>query len=108
MGIETVSGYIEVHPVFLYESIATFIIFLWLRHVQKNRKFVGQVFYLYLVMYSGVRMYLEILRLDSLMFLGFKISKVVSIMIFSYSAFILLKRYIKYGIKETPRPNLKK
>ena len=28
MGIESSSGYIEVHPVFLYESICTFLIFI--------------------------------------------------------------------------------
>lgn len=108
MGIETINGYIEVHPVFLYESVATFIIFLWLRHVQKNRKFIGQVFYLYIAMYSGVRMYLEILREDSLMLFDFKVSRVLSILMFVYAACILLKRYIKYAIKEMHKPNLKK
>lgn len=39
MGITTNNGYIEVHPTFLYEAFATFIIFLILKKCQKYRKF---------------------------------------------------------------------
>jgi len=39
MGIITNSGYIEVHPTFLYESFTTFVIFLILKILQKYRKF---------------------------------------------------------------------
>lgn len=39
MGIITSTGYMEVHPTFLYESIATFMIFLFLKIFQKHRKF---------------------------------------------------------------------
>ncbi len=39
MGIQTATGYIEVHPTFLYEAFSTFIIFLILKICQKYRKF---------------------------------------------------------------------
>lgn len=39
MGITTTNGYMEVHPTFLYESLATLIIFIILKILQKYRKF---------------------------------------------------------------------
>jgi phosphatidylglycerol:prolipoprotein diacylglycerol transferase len=78
MGLHTEVGYIEVHPVFLYESIATFLIFIILRILQKKRKFKGQILYLYFVLYGFVRMFLEGLRVDSLWFVNFRISQILS------------------------------
>ena len=67
MGIYTDFGYKQVHPTFLYESIACFLIFIFLRVMQKHRKFQGQIFYFYLYCYSGIRMLIEGVRCDSLM-----------------------------------------
>lgn len=100
MGINTESGYMEVHPVFLYESFACLIIFFILRYLQKSRKFPGQIILSYLALYSGVRFFLEELRQDSLIFLTFKISKIISAIIFVISCFYLLKGYIKYLKKQ--------
>lgn len=69
MGIYEGAKYMEVHPTFLYESIADFIIFCILIGIRENRKFSGQIVYLYLIMYSFVRFFIEGLRTDSLMFL---------------------------------------
>lgn len=88
-------GYIEVHPVFLYESIATLLIFVFLRIMQKNRKFKGQILYLYLILYGGVRTFLEGLRVDSLWLGSFRVSQVLSMLIFvvfSILYFINVKR----------------
>lgn len=104
MGIQTINGYKEVHPVFFYESLATFIIFLILRHMQKDRKFIGQICYTYILLYSGVRMLLEMLRVDSLMFFGFKISIVLSVVLFIYSGVIIIKRYTEYAIRDSHKP----
>jgi phosphatidylglycerol:prolipoprotein diacylglycerol transferase len=54
------------HPTFLYESICTFIIFLILIRLSKNRKFVGQIFTLYFILYGFARFFIEGLRTDSL------------------------------------------
>ena len=99
MGIDTQYGYQEVHPTFLYESISTFLIFVLLKKLQKNRKFEGEIFYLYLFLYSGIRMMIEALRIDSLMLKNIRISQVLSIAIFVVSGIILLKNFIKYIYK---------
>jgi len=91
MGIMTANGYQEVHPAFLYESIATFAIFIFLRNLQKNRKFKGQIFYFYMLLYGGIRMLIEGIRIDSLMFQNFRISQILSGAIFVVSSIMLLK-----------------
>ncbi len=100
MGISTLQGYKEVHPTFLYESIATMMIFIGLRNLQKKRKFKGQIFYLYLFFYAGIRMLIEGLRSDSLMLGNFRISQVLSIAIFVVSGIMLLKKIKKYTDNE--------
>lgn len=100
MGITTLEGYMEVHPIFLYESIATFCIFLILKSLQGRRKFPGQIFYSYLVLYCGVRAVLEGMRVDSLMFFGFRISQVLSIIVFIYATIIVLKKTVNYYLKK--------
>lgn len=96
MGIETMDGYKEVHPAFLYESIVTLLIFMFLRILQKNRKFKGEICYFYLFLYSGIRMIIEGVRIDSLMLGNFRISKVLSIAIFVVFGVLLLKKGVKY------------
>ncbi len=100
MGIDTVNGYQEVHPTFLYESLATFLIFLFLKKLQKSRRFKGQIFYLYLFCYGAVRMLIENLRMDSLMFKNLRISQILSVAIFVISSIMLLKNYRKYILEE--------
>lgn len=96
MGIHTIDGYKEVHPAFLYESIWTFLIFIILRILQKNRKFKGEICYFYLFLYAGIRMIIEGIRIDSLMLGNFRISQILSIVIFVVSGIILLKKSRKY------------
>ena len=103
MRISTESGFMDVHPVFLYESIATMLIFVILRFLQPKRKFEGQIFYTYLLLYSGVRMFLEGMRTDSLMLGGFRISQVLSIIVFFYATFILLENVVEQNIKKYKR-----
>ncbi len=91
MGISTPEGYQEVHPTFLYESISTLLIFILLRILQKNRKFKGQIFYFYLFLYAGIRMVIEGIRVDSLMFQNFRVSQILSGAIFVFSSIMLLK-----------------
>ena len=101
MGINTEVGYQEVHPVFLYESMATFLIFIILRELQKNRHFKGEICYLYLFFYSAVRMFLEGVRIDSLMLQNFRISQILSLAIFVVFGIMLLKKYVKYRYSNT-------
>lgn len=96
MGIQTPDGYLEVHPVFLYESFFTFILFIILRKIQKKRKFKGQVVLTYFIMYSFVRFFLEKLRTDSLMFFSVRISSMISIIVFVISIVLYWEKILKH------------
>ena len=97
MGIIENGNYIEVHPTFLYESIATLIIFFILMKLKNKRTFKGEVTYVYLLLYSFVRFFIEGLRTDSLMLCGYRISQIVSVIIFIISiTMIIYNRKCKY------------
>ena len=98
MGINTIKGYIEVHPTFLYESIACLLIFIFLEILLNKRKFKGQIVTTYGLLYSFIRIFIEGLRTDSLMFLGFRISMVLSLIIFiiSFAVMVKLSRKMSY------------
>lgn len=82
MGIMENGVYKEVHPTFLYESISTFLIFLILIFLTKKRKFQGEIVYTYFILYSFARFFIEGLRIDSLMLGQFRISQILSVVIF--------------------------
>ena len=90
MGIRTVEGYMEVHPVFFYECIATLLIFAMLKVIQNHRKFEGQIITLYCLLYSGIRFFLEGIRADSLMMFNFRASQIVSLIVFVISLVVLI------------------
>ena len=91
MGIIEGGKYLEVHPTFLYESIATFLIFIFLIAISKKRKYKGQITLMYLVLYSFARMIIEGLRTDSLMLGDMRISQILSLIIFLISSIVLIK-----------------
>ncbi len=83
----------KVHPTFLYESlwnIVVFIFLLWYR--RKGRKEDGEVFLLYAILYSVGRFFVEGLRTDSLMFGGFRVAQVISIIIIITMSGVFIKR----------------
>ncbi len=68
------------HPTQIYESLATFTIFLGLMFFRKRATRVGQVMWLYIVTYTIVRFTLEFFRGDNPLFaFGLTISQIVSI-----------------------------
>jgi len=71
-----------VHPTFLYESIWCFLLFIVLIVVDNNRRFEGQTFLLYGILYSFERFFIEALRTDSLMLGPFKQAQVLSLVVF--------------------------
>jgi len=83
-----------VHPTFLYESIWCFMLFLLLSYLDRHRRFEGQIFLLYGILYSFERFFVEWLRTDSLMIGPFKTAQLVSCIIFvTFSAaYWLMKR----------------
>ena len=92
MGIHETGKYIEVHPTFLYESIATFLIFILLIIISNKRKYKGQITLTYLMLYSFARIIIEGLRTDSLMLGSIRISQLLSLIIFLISGFIYIKK----------------
>ena len=84
-----------VHPTFLYESIVTFICFIILAILSKNRKYKGQITIIYLTIYSFARMIIEGIRTDSLMFYNIRVSQVLSLAIFIIFGVILVCKEIK-------------
>ena len=87
-----------VHPTFLYESIWCFLLFVVLILVDSNRKFEGQIFLLYGILYSLERFFVEALRTDSLMIGPFKQAQLLSAAVFFVFiiAYIILRRKNKY------------
>lgn len=57
---------IPLHPTQLYESSGTFLIFLFLIFMRKKKSFDGQLFWLYVLLYSIVRFFIEFFRGDEI------------------------------------------
>ena len=96
MGIYNNDCYIEVHPTFLYESLLCFMIFIFLYFSRnKENKFKGENLCIYLFLYGIIRMFIEGLRTDSLMFGTIRISQLVSVILALVSGRILVYNKIK-------------
>ena len=80
---------IKVHPTFLYESLWDFGLFLFLLYYRRNKKFDGEIFILYAMIYSIGRFWIEGLRTDSLMFMGMRVAQLVSVLLFIIGLFLL-------------------
>ncbi len=72
------------HPTFLYESIASLLIFICLVWLFKNKAHKsGTAFFTYLIMYSIARSFVEFLRIDSaLNIYNIPIAQIVSVFLF--------------------------
>lgn len=86
-----------VHPCFLYESIWCIAGFFVLNHFSKKRLFSGQIILMYCSWYGFGRSFIELLRTDSLMLGGLKVSAVLSFLlcIASVIALIVITRKLK-------------
>lgn len=72
-----------VHPTFLYESIGTFLLFLFLLWFsRKKTRFPGEVLCVYMIVYGVLRFFIEGLRTDSLYFVGLRVAQLVSLAAF--------------------------
>ncbi|MCF6466500.1 prolipoprotein diacylglyceryl transferase [Clostridium sp. Cult2] len=84
---------IKVHPTFLYESIGNFLIFIFLLWYRRNKaKVSGEVFLLYLMLYSIIRYFVEGLRTDSLMLGPIRIAQLISIASVFLTIYFFIKR----------------
>jgi len=87
----TVDG-VKVHPTFLYESLWDFAIFIFLMKYRKNKRFNGELFYLYLILYSIGRFFIEGLRTDSLMLGPFRVAQLLSLSLILIFGFTLYRK----------------
>lgn len=99
MGIIESGKYIEVHPTFLYESIACFAIFIILLLMKNKRKFKGQIACTYFILYSLERFFVEGLRTDSLMLGNIRISQILSAIIFIVSLTFYIIRSERWEVR---------
>mgnify|MGYP003802406817 CR=1 FL=1 len=78
-----------VHPTFLYESLWNFAVFIFLLWYTRRRKYEGQIFLLYLILYSIGRFFIEGLRTDSLMLGPLRVAQLVSIAAIIFSLILM-------------------
>ncbi len=91
---------IKVHPTFLYESLWNFLVFFFLIWYRKDKQKVeGELFLLYIVLYSFIRYFIEGLRTDSLMMGGIRVAQLVSIIGMVIGSIYFLIRRKKYKDK---------
>lgn len=89
--------YFEAHdavliPTQLYSSIFLLALFYFLRLAQDRPHKEGKVFFLYLLIYSLGRFFIEFLRADNAVLLGgLTLFQLISIALFIFSAFVLLR-----------------
>ena len=95
MGIMENGTYIQVHPTFLYESICTFLIFIFLFVKRNKRNYQGELTYTYFFLYGIVRAFIEGLRTDSLMLGNIRISQMLSIILSIICGSILIYKRLK-------------
>lgn len=79
--VENGVEYIQVHPTFLYESVWNLGVLILLWNYRKHKKFEGEIFWLYFVLYGLGRLWIEGMRTDQLMLFGtgLAVSQVLSL-----------------------------
>lgn len=93
LSIDGIS-YIQVHPVFFYESLWCLILFGYLLIKRRKKRFDGEMFMRYLAGYGLGRFFLEFLRTDKLYIPGTKIgiNLVISGFLFLFFSIVVLVR----------------
>lgn len=80
------------HPTFLYESILDFVIFIVLLFLfRKLSKHPGMIACLYLIMYSFARIFVEHIRIDSVLNIqGFPVAQIISLAIILFASISMI------------------
>ena len=83
---------VKVHPTFLYESLWNLLVFLFLIWYRKKSKVEGEIFLLYVILYSVARFFIEGLRTDSLMLGPFRVAQLISVLTIAVGGAVLFSR----------------
>ena len=108
----TINGisYIQVQPIFLYESLWCLLLFLLLMAMRRKKKYEGELFMIYLAGYGLGRFFFEWLRTDKLYIPGTKvgISLVISAILFAVFMPVVIIRRVMAQKRDTIRRQRKK
>ncbi|VTS35200.1 prolipoprotein diacylglyceryl transferase [Streptococcus porcinus] len=87
-------------PTFLYESLWNLLGFVVIMRLRRKSAFLkeGEIMAFYLIWYGIGRFVIEGMRTDSLMFLGFRVSQLVSIVLIIIGLVFIMIRRQKKGI----------
>ena len=90
-----IDGYYR-QPTFFYESIWNLVVFTILLFLRRQ-KFIkkGDIFALYLILYSFGRFFIEKMRTDSLIFEGFMVARIISIVMILIGIIVIFIRHKK-------------
>lgn len=89
------------HPAFLYESFLDLISFCFLLYIFKkfSYRYNGIVFFIYLILYSIIRFFIEQIRIDSAFYIAsVPIAEVVSVILFiagTIGSVVIIKNNVK-------------
>ena len=93
---QMLDGTMGVHPTFLYESLWNILGFILINVFYKKKRFDGQITLMYLTWYGFGRMFIELLRTDSLTTGGsLRISSLVGLLCFIVGGSLLFALFIK-------------
>jgi phosphatidylglycerol:prolipoprotein diacylglycerol transferase len=85
-----------IFPIQLYSSLLLVVIFVFLRFLQERPHKTGEIFFVYLLMYSLKRFFIEIWRADNpVILLGLSLFQIISIVVFIISLLKLIS-LLKY------------
>ncbi|MPM57626.1 Pyrophosphatase PpaX [bioreactor metagenome] len=89
-------------PTFLYESVGNIIGFILIVFIYKkiSKPKRGDMVYAYLMWYGAVRLIVEQFRSDSLMFMGFKMAQITSVVFFIIGMSGMLGLFRKLFVKK--------
>ena len=108
----TINGisYIQVQPIFLYESLWCLLLFLLLMAMRRKKKYEGELFMIYLAGYGLGRFFFEWFRTDKLYIPGTKvgISLVISAILFAVFMPVVIIRRVMAQKRDTIRRQRKK
>lgn len=93
--------YIQVHPTFLYESLWNLGLLCFMLWYRRNKKFDGEVWWIYLFGYGLGRFWIEGLRTDQLIFFGtgIPVSQALSLILLLAAGTILVIQRQRAGRK---------
>ena len=95
-ALEMLDGALGVHPTFLYESLWNILGFIIINIIFKKKRFDGQIMLTYFTWYGFGRMFIELLRTDSLTNgSNIRISSLVGLLSFIVGGSLLLYLFIK-------------